>query len=171
MKELIGIKESDTGLSLPSQWDLVSDKQMMQVCGLRLCGTYTYIELVAFVSTWGAAVWIILATTRTTPTTRTQEEQPLQVARCTKIINPGQDVRGWWYFEVSMVASALIGTRVDGRFHRPTTFYVALFVGHAGPVHSTTLLTHAHHHDTKKPTGREVRDQREADRQVRRGAR
>lgn len=30
MKELIGIKESDTGLSLPSQWDLVSDKQMMQ---------------------------------------------------------------------------------------------------------------------------------------------
>lgn len=31
VKELIGIKESDTGLSLPSQWDLVSDKQMMQV--------------------------------------------------------------------------------------------------------------------------------------------
>jgi hypothetical protein len=30
VKELIGIKESDTGLSLPSQWDLVSDKQMMQ---------------------------------------------------------------------------------------------------------------------------------------------
>lgn len=47
VKELIGIKESDTGLSLPSQWDLVADKQMMQ------------------------------------------EEQPLQVARCTKIIDPG----------------------------------------------------------------------------------
>ena len=46
---LIGIKESDTGLSPPSQWDLVSDKRMMQ------------------------------------------EEQPLQVARCTKIINAGQD--------------------------------------------------------------------------------
>ena len=45
MKELIGIKESDTGLSLPSLWDLVSDRQMMQ------------------------------------------EEQPLQVARCTKIIS------------------------------------------------------------------------------------
>ena len=44
MKNLIGIKESDTGLSQPSQWDLVADKQMMQ------------------------------------------EEQPLQVARCTKII-------------------------------------------------------------------------------------
>jgi len=26
----IGIKESDTGLATPSQWDLVSDKQMMQ---------------------------------------------------------------------------------------------------------------------------------------------
>lgn len=29
VKELIGIKESDTGLSLPSQWDLVNDKAMM----------------------------------------------------------------------------------------------------------------------------------------------
>ena len=27
---LAGIKESDTGLAAPSQWDLVSDKQMMQ---------------------------------------------------------------------------------------------------------------------------------------------
>eukprot|EP00587_Corethron_hystrix_P005954 CAMPEP_0113323788 /NCGR_PEP_ID=MMETSP0010_2-20120614/16564_1 /TAXON_ID=216773 ORGANISM="Corethron hystrix, Strain 308" /NCGR_SAMPLE_ID=MMETSP0010_2 /ASSEMBLY_ACC=CAM_ASM_000155 /LENGTH=437 /DNA_ID=CAMNT_0000182855 /DNA_START=199 /DNA_END=1512 /DNA_ORIENTATION=- /assembly_acc=CAM_ASM_000155 len=44
VKDLIGIKESDTGLSQPSQWDLVGDKQMMS------------------------------------------EEQPLQVARCTKII-------------------------------------------------------------------------------------
>jgi len=42
--DLIGIKESDTGLSQPSQWDINGDKQMMQ------------------------------------------EEHPLQVARCTKII-------------------------------------------------------------------------------------
>jgi len=49
VKELIGIKESDTGLSIPSQWDLVMDKQSMQ------------------------------------------EEQPLQVARCNKIINPNSD--------------------------------------------------------------------------------
>lgn len=27
---MLGIKESDTGLAAPSQWDLVSDKQMMQ---------------------------------------------------------------------------------------------------------------------------------------------
>mmetsp|Transcript_16558 Transcript_16558/g.19909 ORF Transcript_16558/g.19909 Transcript_16558/m.19909 type:complete len:438 (+) Transcript_16558:39-1352(+) len=46
---LKGIKESDTGLANPSQWDLVQDKQMMQ------------------------------------------SEQPLQVARCTKIINPNTE--------------------------------------------------------------------------------
>ena len=49
VNELIGVKESETGLAPPSQWDLISDKQMMG------------------------------------------EEQPLQVARCTKIINPGAD--------------------------------------------------------------------------------
>lgn len=48
VKKIIGIKESDTGLSPPSQWDLPGDKQMVQ------------------------------------------EEQPLQVARCTKII-AGED--------------------------------------------------------------------------------
>jgi len=47
--ELIGIKESDTGLAQPSQWDLVADKQMMN------------------------------------------EEHPLQVARCTKIIAGDED--------------------------------------------------------------------------------
>jgi len=30
VKDLIGIKESDTGLSQPSQWDLVGDEQMMK---------------------------------------------------------------------------------------------------------------------------------------------
>lgn len=49
LKELIGIKESDTGLSQPSLWDLNSDKQMKQ------------------------------------------EEAPLLVARCTKIIGAGSD--------------------------------------------------------------------------------
>eukprot|EP00741_Cyanophora_paradoxa_P022496 tig00021464_g21722.t1 len=49
VNEMCGIKESDTGLCAPSQWDLVADKQMMQ------------------------------------------EEQPLQVARCTKIISPGTE--------------------------------------------------------------------------------
>jgi 26S proteasome regulatory subunit T1 len=49
VNDLVGVKESDTGLAHPSQWDLASDKQAMQ------------------------------------------EEQPLQVARCTKIINQGSD--------------------------------------------------------------------------------
>jgi hypothetical protein len=44
-----GIKESETGLSAPSQWDLISDKEMMS------------------------------------------QEHPLQVARCTQIINAGQE--------------------------------------------------------------------------------
>lgn len=49
INKLIGVKESDTGLAPPSQWDLEGDKQMMK------------------------------------------QEQALQVARVTKIIDPGTD--------------------------------------------------------------------------------
>jgi 26S proteasome regulatory subunit T1 len=49
INKLIGVKESDTGLAPPSQWDLEGDKQMMK------------------------------------------QEQPLQVARCTKIIDPNTE--------------------------------------------------------------------------------
>lgn len=66
VKELIGIKESDTGLSVPSQWDLVSDKQMMQ------------------------------------------EEQPLQVARCTKIIDAGQE-DAKYVINVRQIAKFVVG--------------------------------------------------------------
>jgi len=66
VKELIGIKESDTGLSLPSQWDLVADKQMMQ------------------------------------------EEQPLQVARCTKIINPGS-AEAKYVINIRQIAKFVVG--------------------------------------------------------------
>jgi len=52
VKDLIGIKESDTGLSPPSMWDLVGDKQMMN------------------------------------------DEAPLQVARCTKIITGDSEADG-----------------------------------------------------------------------------
>ena len=67
IKELIGIKESDTGLSLPSQWDLVADKQMIQ------------------------------------------EEQPLQVARCTKIINPNSDTDRKYVINLRQVAKFVVG--------------------------------------------------------------
>jgi 26S proteasome regulatory subunit T1 len=66
VKELIGIKESDTGLTPPSQWDLASDKQMMQ------------------------------------------EEQPLQVARCTKIINNGPDDTKY-VINVRQIAKFVVG--------------------------------------------------------------
>ena len=66
LKELIGIKESDTGLSLPSQWDLNSDKQMIQ------------------------------------------EEQPLQVARCTKIMDAGTD-EAKYVINVKQIAKFVVG--------------------------------------------------------------
>nr|CAB3451291.1 unnamed protein product [Digitaria exilis] len=66
INDLCGIKESDTGLAAPSQWDLVSDKQMMQ------------------------------------------EEQPLQVARCTKIISPNTD-DAKYVINVKQIAKFVVG--------------------------------------------------------------
>merc|ERR1719198_2666733 len=66
LKELIGIKETDTGLAPPSQWDVVADKHMMQ------------------------------------------EEQPLQVARCTKIINAGSD-EAKYVINVKQIAKFVVG--------------------------------------------------------------
>ena len=66
IQEVVGVKESDTGLAPPSQWDLVSDKQMMQ------------------------------------------EEQPLQVARCTKIINANTD-DAKYVINVKQIAKFVVG--------------------------------------------------------------
>jgi len=66
VNEICGIKESDTGLAQPSQWDLVADRQMMQ------------------------------------------EEQPLQVSRCTKIINAGtEDAK--YVINVKQIAKFVVG--------------------------------------------------------------
>jgi len=66
VNDICGIKESDTGLAPPSQWDLMADKQMMQ------------------------------------------EEQPLQVARCTKIINAGtEDAK--YIINVKQIAKFVVG--------------------------------------------------------------
>ena len=83
LKELIGIKESDTGLSHPSQWDLNSDKQMQQ------------------------------------------EEQPLQVARCTKIINAGSD-DAKYVINVKQIAKFVVGL---GEKVPPTDVEEAMRVG------------------------------------------
>src|ERR1044072_8174128 len=66
VNELKGIKESDTGMAPPSQWDLTADKQMMQ------------------------------------------SEQPLQVARCTKIINPGTE-NAKYMINVRQIAQYVVG--------------------------------------------------------------
>jgi len=66
VNEICGIKESDTGLAPPSQWDLVADKQMLQ------------------------------------------EQQPLQVARCTKIIDAGtEDAK--YIINVKQIAKFVVG--------------------------------------------------------------
>lgn len=66
VNEMCGIKESDTGLGPPSQWDVVADKQMMQ------------------------------------------EEQPLQVSRCTKIIDAGtEDAK--YIINVKQIAKFVVG--------------------------------------------------------------
>uniref|UniRef100_A0A7S0XGJ0 AAA+ ATPase domain-containing protein n=1 Tax=Mantoniella antarctica TaxID=81844 RepID=A0A7S0XGJ0_9CHLO len=70
VNDLCGIKESDTGLSQPSQWDLTQDKQAMQ------------------------------------------EEQPLQVARCTKIINPNTD-DAQYVINVKQIAKFVVGLGKD----------------------------------------------------------
>jgi 26S proteasome regulatory subunit T1 len=65
IKKLSGIKESDTGLALPSQWNLVQDKQLLS-------------------------------------------EQPLQVARCTKIINPKTD-DAKYMITIKQIAKFVVG--------------------------------------------------------------
>ena len=72
VNEKMGVKESDTGLSAPSLWDLNADKQMMQ------------------------------------------EEQPLQVARCTKIIKTGEDDDAKYVINLKQIAKFVValGDRV-----------------------------------------------------------
>lgn len=83
VNEMCGIKESDTGLAPPSQWDLVADKQMMQ------------------------------------------EEQPLQVARCTKIIDAGtEDAK--YIINVKQIAKFVVGL---GDRVSPTDIEEAMRVG------------------------------------------
>ena len=83
IKELCGVKESDTGLSLPSTWDLTADKQMMN------------------------------------------EEQPLLVARCTKIIDAGtEDAK--YMINVKQIAKYVVGL---GDKVAPTDVEEAMRVG------------------------------------------
>eukprot|EP00918_Siedleckia_nematoides_P050450 GHVU01110496.1.p1 GENE.GHVU01110496.1~~GHVU01110496.1.p1 ORF type:complete len:432 (+),score=98.75 GHVU01110496.1:159-1454(+) len=64
--KLCGVRESDTGLALPSQWDLAADKKALH------------------------------------------GDQPLQVARCTKIIDPGTD-QSKYIINVKQIAKFVVG--------------------------------------------------------------
>jgi 26S proteasome regulatory subunit T1 len=66
VNDIRGVKESDTGLAPPSQWDVTADKEMMQ------------------------------------------QEQPLQVARCTKILNAGQE-DAKYMINVKQIAKFVVG--------------------------------------------------------------
>ena len=66
--KVCGVKESDTGLAPPAQWDLASDKQTMQ------------------------------------------EEQPLQVARCTKILEGDNEADpGKYIINIKQIAKFVVG--------------------------------------------------------------
>ena len=83
--ELVGVKESDTGLAPPNYWDLVADKQAMQ------------------------------------------EEQPLQVARCTKIIeeeNEGDPAK--YVINIRQIAKFVVGL---GEHVAPTDIEEGMRVG------------------------------------------
>ena len=65
VKKLSGVKETETGLALPSQWNLIGDKQLLS-------------------------------------------EHPLQVARCTKILNPRTD-DAKYMITIKQIAKFVVG--------------------------------------------------------------
>lgn len=78
-----GIKESDTGLSLPTAWDLEGDKRLL-------------------------------------------EEQPLQVARCTKIIKKPEDQKAKYMITLKQIAKFVVGL---GQKVAPTDIEEGMRVG------------------------------------------
>ena len=97
INDLVGIKESDTGLSPPAQWDLVSDKQMMQeeqplqAAPPRSSPPSPHDPQ--------AAAWARVS--------RSHPTRP-QVARCTKIINANTDDQKY-VINVKQIAKFVVG--------------------------------------------------------------
>ena len=83
VNDLCGVKESDTGLTQPSKWDLTQDKQSVQ------------------------------------------EEQPLQVARCTKVLNPNTE-EAKYVISVKQIAKFVVGL---GQHVAPTDIEEGMRVG------------------------------------------
>eukprot|EP00033_Pygsuia_biforma_P000883 GCRY01001022.1.p1 GENE.GCRY01001022.1~~GCRY01001022.1.p1 ORF type:complete len:468 (+),score=109.08 GCRY01001022.1:116-1405(+) len=83
VQDITGVKETDTGLTLPSQWDLASDKEALH------------------------------------------SEQPLQVARCTKIIDKDTD-DAKYMIKVQQIAKFVVGL---GQRVAPTDIEEGMRVG------------------------------------------
>lgn len=96
VNEASGIKESDTGLAHPSRWDLVSDKQMMQE------------EHPLQVSSVTSHHFIRLNNASRIYSTHLSITFPLQVARCTKIVNPGTD-DAKYLINIKQIAKFVVG--------------------------------------------------------------
>lgn len=79
VNELTGIKESETGLAPPALWDLAADKQALQS---------VFRGFLPFIHKLKTNNDILLVFK---PGFYFSGEQPLQVARCTKIINADSD--------------------------------------------------------------------------------
>jgi 26S proteasome regulatory subunit T1 len=101
VNEVSGIKESDTGLAHPSRWDLVSDKQMMQEeHPLQVSSaSHPFIRL-KHVSR--------IHSPHLTNTSYLLHTFPLQVARCTKIVNPGTD-DAKYLINIKQIAKFVVG--------------------------------------------------------------
>lgn len=90
-----GIKESDTGLAPPSQWDLVSDKQMMQEEQPLQVNYHGLYLIVIFLALWRTVTssqvlkWHALMLSWCAVLTKFCF--CMKVARCTKIISPNTD--------------------------------------------------------------------------------
>ena len=121
VNEIAGIKESDTGLAPPSRWDLVSDKQAMQEeQPLQVSAARLPLLLMPGLPSLLAQLPEDCAPPRLMPAQRLCEPicvhavvlaftsivmMLLQVARCTKIINPGTD-EAKYVINVKQIAKA-----------------------------------------------------------------
>ena len=95
VKDLMGVKESDTGLSPPSRWDLVGDAQLMQ------------------------------------------EEAPLQVARCSKII--GEEQKGGAGNNGSSDSGGAAGTETTPKYVINVKHFAKFVVGLGEKVSPTDI--------------------------------
>ena len=115
VNEIAGIKESDTGLAHPSRWDLVSDKQMMQEEQPLQVSERTMYQLGILMKTIDDFCHPVL-TVALGPFAKSVLSDfflssfhlSVQVARCTKIINPNTD-DAKYLINIKQIAKFVVG--------------------------------------------------------------